>query len=405
MDKLNAEQAQALWEAGGFLIITDLPEGSEFGIDGTFHTVRKFLGIKFLPPGLHFIAWSPPSSSTAGPSVIQIRQALVRNFSAKERYVIHYDNDTENVSLPENDTIMSDDHLKRLDNELAPYPFESFEAWKSLTSHVTPTISQSVIGTDGKVDGLMPVIDQEEDTLTRDMREKLEEIKRRSKIFGFTKSLMFVRFNLKKSWRDGAIGEEVTVYSKDKSWLLGNVIDEQLDRNPTALLGHLQLSFILFLHLSSYSSLLTYKRILALLCQSSSFLVSPSTFLSPPRLDPNAHVGEGTKTLYKELLKTLRVEIEALPDGVFDTELPEMDVFYLDQLENLRRNLAFAIWGEVEEGTACTEPERQSFKSLWNALRDSAWKKWKWDIDELGHRVDEEDEDEEGEYAPVVVDM
>lgn len=35
MDKLNAEQAQALWEAGGFLIITDLPEGSEFGIDGT----------------------------------------------------------------------------------------------------------------------------------------------------------------------------------------------------------------------------------------------------------------------------------------------------------------------------------------------------------------------------------
>lgn len=175
--------------------------------------------------------------------------------------------------------------------------------------------------------------------------------------------------------------------------------------DPTALLGHLQLSFILFLHLSSYSSLLTYKRVLALLCQSSSFLVSPSIFLSPPRLDPNAHVGEGTKILYKELLKTLRVEIEALPDGVFDTELPEMDVFYLDQLENLRRNLACAIWGEVEEGTACTEPERQSFKSLWNALRDSAWKKWKWDIDELGHRVDEEDEDEEGEYAPVVVDM
>lgn len=96
MDQLNAEQAQALWEAGGFLIITDLPEGSEFGIDGTFHTVRKFSGIKFLPPGLHFIAWSPPSS-TAGPSVIQIRQAFVRNFSTKERYAVHYNKDTENT--------------------------------------------------------------------------------------------------------------------------------------------------------------------------------------------------------------------------------------------------------------------------------------------------------------------
>lgn len=197
-----------------------------------FHTVRKFSGIKFLPPGFHFIAWSPPpSSTTAGPSVIPIRQAFVRNFSAKERYAVHYDKDTENISLPENDTVISDDNLKTLDKELAPYPFERFEAWKSLTSHITPTILQSVIGPDGKVDGLMPVIDQEEDTLTRDMREKLEEIKRRSQNFGFTKSLMFVRFSLKKSWRDGAVGEEVTVYSKDKSWLLGNVIDEQLDRS------------------------------------------------------------------------------------------------------------------------------------------------------------------------------
>jgi A1 cistron-splicing factor AAR2 len=35
MDNLTPEQAQALWNAGGFLILSDLPEGSEFGIDGT----------------------------------------------------------------------------------------------------------------------------------------------------------------------------------------------------------------------------------------------------------------------------------------------------------------------------------------------------------------------------------
>jgi len=35
MDNLTPEQAQALWDAGGFLILSDLPEGSEFGIDGT----------------------------------------------------------------------------------------------------------------------------------------------------------------------------------------------------------------------------------------------------------------------------------------------------------------------------------------------------------------------------------
>jgi A1 cistron-splicing factor AAR2 len=35
IDKLTQEQAQALFEAGGFVIISDLPQGSEFGIDGT----------------------------------------------------------------------------------------------------------------------------------------------------------------------------------------------------------------------------------------------------------------------------------------------------------------------------------------------------------------------------------
>lgn len=35
MDNLSPDQAQALWDAGGFLVLTDLPPGSEFGIDGT----------------------------------------------------------------------------------------------------------------------------------------------------------------------------------------------------------------------------------------------------------------------------------------------------------------------------------------------------------------------------------
>jgi hypothetical protein len=35
MDSLTPQQAQALFVAGGFLILTSLPSGSEFGIDGT----------------------------------------------------------------------------------------------------------------------------------------------------------------------------------------------------------------------------------------------------------------------------------------------------------------------------------------------------------------------------------
>jgi A1 cistron-splicing factor AAR2 len=35
MDQVTPDQAQALWSAGGFIVLSDLPVGSEFGIDGT----------------------------------------------------------------------------------------------------------------------------------------------------------------------------------------------------------------------------------------------------------------------------------------------------------------------------------------------------------------------------------
>ena len=35
MDSLTPRQAQTLFDTGGFLLLTALPEGSEFGIDGT----------------------------------------------------------------------------------------------------------------------------------------------------------------------------------------------------------------------------------------------------------------------------------------------------------------------------------------------------------------------------------
>jgi A1 cistron-splicing factor AAR2 len=38
---------------------------------------------------------------------------------------------------------------------------------------------------------------------------------------------MYAPFDLRRSWRKGAVGEEVTLYSKDKSWLLQHVIKEQ----------------------------------------------------------------------------------------------------------------------------------------------------------------------------------
>ena len=48
--------AKVLFKEGAFLVLLDMPEGSEFGIDyNSWTTGPKFKGVKMIPPGLHYI--------------------------------------------------------------------------------------------------------------------------------------------------------------------------------------------------------------------------------------------------------------------------------------------------------------------------------------------------------------
>lgn len=79
-----------------------------------------------------------------------------------------------------------------------------------------------------------------------------------------------------------------------------------------------------------------------------------------------------------------------------------MDLFYLDELESLRLNLRAAL-GHWEA------KEVDSVQKAWQALRTSTGR-WKWDIGSLRPSIDQEradesdEEEEEGEYRPVVVE-
>ncbi|WWC94316.1 hypothetical protein V866_001158 [Kwoniella sp. B9012] len=406
MNQLTSEQAQALWSAGGFLVFDGLSEGSEFGIDGSINIIREFSGIKFLPPGIHLITWSPSSSSSstspAGPAGIPIRSGLIRYTKPKERFVIRYDPQCEHTEIQQ-DVVVSDDRLKSLDGEMAPYPFDHLERWKSLTSHITEeTIIQVVGGNDKVLSGLIEVEGEEEDSIDR--RKGITSKGDEDSTGGNGDKLNFVRFNLKKSWRDGAIGEEVTRYSKDKSWLLGNVVEKQLGGDPIKIISQLQLSFILLLHLSSYSALLVYKRILTLLCQSTDLLSTPSEHLSPSSTSQTK-----IQEAFISLVNTLASQIQIIPDGTFDTELPELDVFYLDHFESMRKNLTGAI-SISKDSDKWDENAREKIGSSWTKLKE-AGKPWGWEIGDLSkdqpaqNSDDDEESEEEGEYAPVIVEI
>jgi A1 cistron-splicing factor AAR2 len=128
---------------------------------------------------------------------------------------MRYDPKTENIDFI--DGIITDDRLKGLDKELAAYPFEGLGVWRSLVTRVTEEVLNKVMSErkEGRLDGMTGIRGvEEEDVRLNNRSGKLETEGR----------LVFPVVDAKRSWRDGAIGEEVTKYSKDKSWLLGDVV-------------------------------------------------------------------------------------------------------------------------------------------------------------------------------------
>lgn len=103
--------------------------------------------------------------------------------------------------------------------------------------------------------------------------------------------------------------------------------------------------------------------------------------------------------MYISLVETVTAQLTALPDAAFETDLPEMDVFYLDEIEALHSNLAGALGG-------WSDAEQNKVQEAWARLQLGAKDKWRWQLDDLSRAVgvDEEDEEEEGEDAPIVVE-
>ena len=137
------------------------------------------------------------------------------------------------LSNGDEEAVISVDHLKTLDPELAPYPFDGSHKWTALTNKVNQMVLDEVIGTDGRVDGMM-LVDGEED--------ELSELNKAKRTDGRpvldpdqldTKRLRFPKFDLKRSWKSGAVGDEVTRFSRDKSWLFGNLVTTQFADGET----------------------------------------------------------------------------------------------------------------------------------------------------------------------------
>lgn len=134
---IDSQVALKLFEDGAIFILLDVPEGTEFGIDmKVWNTAEKFKGIKMIPPGLHFIHYSPVDVCGESGS----RSGFFYNFRKREFLVKKWDREKEDINFNDN---VPDELIQRLknnvlnvDKNLGPYPFTEYNKWLRLTDHL-----------------------------------------------------------------------------------------------------------------------------------------------------------------------------------------------------------------------------------------------------------------------------
>lgn len=259
--------AQQRFRTQSFFILTGLPPSSEFGLDGKIWTVDRFSGVKLLPAGLHMFVFSaaPTSSRTETPeslsSGVGVRHGLLHFFGAEQETVIEeWDNKREQLvggssharkrrrTVPDEPapaSVVSLEYLKTLDGELAPYSDDIERHWRPLVDFVTPRTLARVVGVDergyGVVDAVMGSVADEHELKAAGGKQTWGKSRAKVVEIGSDEEddvaeeeeddelLRFVHAESKRSWPEGAVGEELTRWSKDKSWRLSDTVNTALD--------------------------------------------------------------------------------------------------------------------------------------------------------------------------------
>ena len=377
------------------ILLLSLPPSILSGIDLlSFTTSLKFHGIKDLPPGFHFVFSSETSSfslrdgfwfDVATPSPSNPSPLIVREW------------DAETGSLrPVADVEEYRPRLNELwQGGLSPYRQSAAKEaetgagdWEGLTTHITPKI-------------LSHLTQSEEWSITSASCAKED----RDDIPGLSsgeagleeRELGVLGIDLKRTWREGAVGRERTDAATDKSWALGELVRRWQGGEGEwgdIVLGQMEACFVMVLTVANYSCLEEWKRCLGLVLMCKKAVKEHDQFFAA----------------FLVLLRRQMERCEDVDGGLFDMN-DEGGNLLRDWLKGFKRSL-----GEV-----FAEREGKEIKEGMEGLENTLSKNNNWDLgDEFVRRgmLSLEDgetvemdvagmdrEDESGEYAPVIVDL
>nr|XP_033770989.1 protein AAR2 homolog isoform X2 [Geotrypetes seraphini] len=375
MHDMDPELAKWLFFEGATVIILNVPNGTEFGIDyNCWQVAPRFKGVKMIPPGIHFIYFSsssPLHGQETGP-----RTGCFLDLKQRDFLVLHWDPKKEQVDLTpasEEETLRMRADLQNLDKSLGPYPYETLKKWISLTSLITEPVMKKLQPESGLICAFAEVVPVTALRYTQDrVKQNLPRYDAECKSYqeGLArlpemkqKKGTEIRFtNIPtQMYPVGATPEEITRHSMDLSYALEMMISEHYSSQPQDILAELQFAFVCFLIGNVYEAFEHWKQLLTLLCRSEEAVVKRGS-------------------LYTSLISVLYHQLGEIPADFF-VDIVSQDNFLTSTLQ-------------VFFSYTCSPIVDRTLRKKVEKFKMHLTKKFKWDF-----------EAEPEDWAPVVVEI
>ncbi|KAI9934665.1 hypothetical protein ASPWEDRAFT_44124 [Aspergillus wentii DTO 134E9] len=281
--------------------------------------------------------------------------------------------------------------------------------WDGLTNRLSPALLSRIIGDpEWDVDGRPRWMVTSAGTANKDS-EEIPGIANSAEAFNDSGGAIeeqdeftFLPIDLKRTWREGAIGRERTEAAQDRSWALGDLIlrysstiEDTKDNisGEAQILGELQFCFLMTLTLMNYSCLQQWKRLLGLILTCRSAIKDRELF-------------------FRDFLALLLLQLKRCDDvdgGLFEIDGDEGGRF-LRKLLMKFKILLHEVVGDTGSivKTEFEKLERWVQEELdWELNRDAFVRKGMFQLEdgeEVELEMEDDEDDETGEYAPMVVE-
>ncbi|KAK3236456.1 hypothetical protein CYMTET_50086 [Cymbomonas tetramitiformis] len=299
--KLTPEEASQRLSNGAFMLCMGVPAAVEFGCDTAVWEVGpNFKGLKMIPPGIHLAIYGAGHGTRYGEYInVKPGDVLIRVWDPKQEEFAAGSGLTED----EAERYVAGVHRQDFDGQMGPYPPSVEKAWADISNYITTEIlARCGISPGVRIAAGDPeAVEPGEDTGAGkgDLQTRFPDSAR---VCRFTPLWPEGRTRERGRRPEGKTAAEITEYNMDASKRLSEIVAQKCGGDWKLLVGELQVAFVLFLMLHSYSALLNWKELVHLVCFAESALTE-------------------VPELFSKFIVILQSQLQLVPQDFFVDEL------------------------------------------------------------------------------------